>query len=44
MGGQQINQQFNITTPNADSFARSQRQISSQMYRDAAYAHQRMRT
>lgn len=43
MGGQQINQQFNITTPNADSFARSQKQISSQMYRDAAYAHQRMR-
>lgn len=42
-GGQTINQQFNISTPNADSFHRSRAQISSQMYRDAAYAHGRMK-
>lgn len=41
--GQTINQQFNISTPNADSFQRSQKQISAQMYRDAAYAHGRTR-
>ena len=42
-GGQSITQNYNISTPNADSFQRSQKQISSQMYRDAAYAHGQMR-
>lgn len=38
-----VNQSINIQTPNADSFKRSQAQISAQMYRDAAAAHGRLR-
>jgi phage-related minor tail protein len=43
-GGQTIVQNWNITTPNADSFGRSQKQLGSQMYREAAYAHGRYRS
>jgi hypothetical protein len=38
-GGTSIVQNWNITTPNADSFGRSSKQISAQMYREASYAH-----
>jgi hypothetical protein len=41
---QTINQSINITTPNADSFARSQAQIGAQTARDAQMAHARFRT
>lgn len=38
-GGTVINQSFNFPNSDADSFRRSQRQVSSQMYQDASYAH-----
>lgn len=41
---QTINQSINISTPNADSFARSQAQIGAQTARDAQIAHSRFRT
>lgn len=40
-GGGSTSQVFNITTPDADSFRRSQRQIQSQMYRTAGAAYGR---
>jgi hypothetical protein len=42
-GGQTIVQNWNIQTPNADSFGRSQKQLGSQMYREAANAHAKYR-
>ncbi|MEQ6333016.1 tape measure protein [Sphingobium sp. MK2] len=38
---QVINQNFNISTPNADSFRRSKQQIGTQMYVSSARAHRR---
>lgn len=40
-GGTTVVQNWNITTPDADSFMRSRSQVQSEMYRAAAGAHQR---
>jgi phage-related minor tail protein len=42
-GGQTIVQNWNITTPDADSFRRSQSQITGAMWQGAAQAHSRLR-
>jgi len=40
-GQQVINNNFNITTPDADSFKRSRQQITSKMYMDSGRAYRR---
>lgn len=42
-GGQSIVQNWTINTPDANSFRKSKGQISSEMYREAANSHARMR-